>query len=287
VAARALHVVAELGVADALDGDARTAGELAAEVGATPDALDRVLRLLESHGVFSRVGDSGWRHSDSSRLLRSDHPRSLRAFVRMAGTPVSWEPVAALEQAVRAGEPSIHTLDPQGPWAYLDANPAEREVFQQAMTAKARADIAAVLDAYDFSRHRRIADVGGGRGHLIQAVLEAYPVVAGVLFDLPHVIADAAPRSRLQVVAGDLFSNPLPSCDAYVLMNVIHDYDDEQASRILAAIADAGREQNATVLVLEPILPTVRSPTGARRWTSSCSPSPAGASGRWISTRRS
>lgn len=254
VAARALHVVAELGVADALDGEARPADDLATEAGVDPRALARVLRLLEGHGVFASDAAGRWRHSEASRWLRSDHPTSLRAFARMSGTPFGWAPFTALEHAVRTGEPSIRTIAPEGPWAYLEAHPEEQAIFQEAMTAKAHGDVAAVLAAHDFSSYSRITDVAGGRGHLIRALLDAYPDCSGVLFDLPDIAAQATPAPRLEIVAGDFFSDRLPACDAYILMNVVHDWDDERAAAILAAVADAGRS-SAAVLLLETILP--------------------------------
>ncbi len=84
---RSLHVVADLGIADALDEQPRTDAELAAAVGAHPEALRRVLRLLAGHGVFEVQGATV-RHSPASRLLRTDHPQSMRAFARMFGLPV-------------------------------------------------------------------------------------------------------------------------------------------------------------------------------------------------------
>jgi hypothetical protein len=81
--ARCLHVVAYLGVADALDEETpRTASDLAAAVGARPDALGRVLRLLAAQGIFEMQGSDTFRHSPASRLLRTDHPQSMRAYVQ-------------------------------------------------------------------------------------------------------------------------------------------------------------------------------------------------------------
>ncbi len=255
VSARSLQVIAELGIADLLDNEFRTADELAAGAQVAPDALDRLLRLLETHGVFSCDHAGRWQHTEASRWLRSDHPMSMRAFARMMGTPFGWESFTALEHAARTGTPSIRTLHPDGAWAYLQAHPAQQSIFQQAMTAKAQDDIPAVLAAYDFSRFRSIVDVAGGRGHLIRAVLDCYPDIAGVLFDLPQVAAEVRPGARLDVVAGDFFTDPLPASEAYILMNVLHDWDDGEATSILAAVAEAGRPCRATVLLLEVVLP--------------------------------
>lgn len=180
---------------------------------------------------------------------------SLRAFARMIGLPGIWGSVTELEHAARTGEPGICQLDPDGPWAYLERHPDQGAIFNQAMTAKAHGDVAAVLATHDFSRYRRIADVAGGRGHLISAVLEAHEKVSGVLFELPHVAAHVTAAPRLEVVAGDFFSDRLPACDAYLLMNVLHDWDDKPATAILQAVAAAGRSSGATVLIVETLLP--------------------------------
>lgn len=115
---RCLHVVADLGVADALDKAPRTAAELAASVGADPSALGRVLRLLSAHGVFESHGDR-FVHTPASQLLRTDHPRSLRAFARMFGLPASWAIYGALEHSVRTGRPAADEVLPGGFWTYF------------------------------------------------------------------------------------------------------------------------------------------------------------------------
>lgn len=257
--ARALHVVAELGVADHLDDHPRETAALAADVGAEPDPLHRLLRLLESEGLFVRNAAGAWSHTPSSRFLRSDHPASARAFARMAGSAFGWDSFTGLGQSARTGQPGITLLDPAGWTSYLKGHPDEAAVFQDAMTAKAHADVAAV-QAYDFSRRCRVVDVGGGHGHLVRGILGAHPGVEGVLFDLPEVAVQVAPQPRLEVVPGDFFSDPLPAGDAYVLMNVIHDWDDPAAVRILEAVATAGRPAAATVLLLEVLLPDGAAP---------------------------
>ena len=264
VPARALQIVAELGIADQLGDEPRSAEELAGSVDADPDAVGRLLRLLASRGIFSRDAADRWGHTDISRWLRSDHPMSVRAFARMSYSPFSWGSVTNLDHAVRTGEAGIRRLDPKGWSSYLEAHPRDREIFQQAMTAKAHDDIAGILDAYDFSLHRRIVDVGGGRGHLISAILAAHPSVTGLLFDLPAVTFDVAPRERLGVIAGDFFEDELPQADAYVLMNIIHDWDDDNATAILHAVADAGRTNQASVLLLEVVMPDTSEPHWAK-----------------------
>lgn len=117
VASRSLHVAAELGVADHIADEIVSVKELASACAADPDGLDRVLRLLVAHGIFERHAD-GYGHTEASRLLRSDHPMSMRAFSRMMGLPVVRATFDQLEHSVRTGSPTIELVDPNGFWPY-------------------------------------------------------------------------------------------------------------------------------------------------------------------------
>jgi hypothetical protein len=254
IASRCLHIVAELGVADAVGDTSVTAAALASTCGVNADALHRVLCLLADYGVFQRDGD-GFSHTPASQLLRTEHPMSMRAFPRMMGQPVFSDTFGQLGYSVRTGSPAIKTIEPTGLWGYYQSRPEEAKVFGQAMTAKAAADIASILGAFDFNRFGVIADIGGGRGHLLQAVLDATPNAKGVLFDLPEVIdqLDIA-HERIATQAGDFFTDPLPAANAYLLMEVLHDWPDAQVVEILQAIRQAA-SRGQTVLVIENVLP--------------------------------
>jgi hypothetical protein len=246
-------VVAELGVADQLGDEPLTAATLAARCKVDPGALERVLQLLAAAGVFQRDGDR-FGHTPASRLLRSDEPMSMRAFPRMMGLSILFQTLGNLEHSVRTGAPAVETVEPAGIWAYFQDRPDQAQVFGDAMTAKAGADIASVLTSYDFSPFSTVADIGGGRGHLLAAVLDAAPNAQGVLFDLPEVINSLAIKHhRLTPMAGDFFIDPLPAADVYLLMEVLHDWTDEKARTILGAIRRAAAS-GAKVLVIENIL---------------------------------
>jgi hypothetical protein len=261
---RCLHSVAALGVADALDESPRTAAELAASVGAHPNALGRVLRLLAAHGVFECQGDR-FRHSPASRLLRTDHPQSLRSVTQMFGLPLNWAIHGEFEYAVRTGRPAADRVFPGGFWAYFAEHPEESSIFNAAMVAKAQGQIAGVVAAYEFFGFGLIGDIGGGRGHLLSAVLDAAPMARGVLFDLPHVVTEAVglASGRMTVQAGDFFEDPLPSCDGYLIMEVIHDWGDEEAIAILKAIRRAA-PSHAKLLLIEQIVPNDPGPHWAK-----------------------
>ena len=254
---RSLHVIADLGVADALDEIPRTATDLAASVGADPGALRRVLRLLAAHGVFEmRDWDDSFCHSPALRLLRTDHPYSMRAFAQMFGLPINWAIFQELAYSVRTGRPATEQVLPDGLWTYYPQHPEAGRIFNAAMEAKAHAQVAGIIAAYDFSGFAQVGDIGGGRGHLIRAVLDSVPTAKGVLFDLPHVIAEVGDMAadRLTLQPGDFFHDALPACDAYLLMEIIHDWGDEEATAILRAVRRAA-PVHAKLLLIETIIP--------------------------------
>jgi hypothetical protein len=240
---RSLHVLAELNVADALGETPQSAAELAKAVGANSHALFRVLRLASAHGVFEQQGEV-FRHSAASRMLRSDHPQSMRAFVRMFGLAINWDAYRELEFSVRTGRRAMEKTLPEGVWAYLAQKPEANSIFN------------AIVSSGNFSRFNIIGDIAGGRGHLLAAILEATPQAKGILFDLPHVVkeASAMASSRLTLQGGDFFKDPLPRCDAYILMEIIHDWPDQEAVAILQAVRQAALP-GAALFLIETIMP--------------------------------
>jgi len=183
----------------------------------------------------------------------------------MLGFDINWRSFEHFEDCVRTGLPSSSKVVPSGFWQYFAEHPEEGRIFDAAMTAKASGQIAAIVQAYDFTRFNLIADIGGGRGHLLRAVLEQAPNARGVLFDLPHVIEAAAGFAfdRLRLQAGDFFRDALPRADAYLLMEVIHDWDDEHSIAILSAIRRAAHK-HAEVLLIETLVPDNSGPDWAK-----------------------
>jgi hypothetical protein len=255
VLARCLHVVAQLGVADALGDVPQTTQALSSVVGVHPDALARTLRLLAANGIFEER-DGLIRHTPESSLLRTDHPRSMRPLVRWLGSGVHWQAFKSLQDSLRNGLPVDASSAGSGFWSNLARDPEASVLFNEAMTAKSHAQIANVLGGYDFSRFKSIADVGGGRGHLLRAILEATPASTGVLFDLPQVIEHVSSDSseRLSLQAGDFFTDDLPTCDCYMIMDVLQDWSDTQALQILEAVRRV-TPPTGKLLVIATMLP--------------------------------
>src|SRR5262249_2262043 len=146
---------------------------------------------------------------------------------------------------------------------YLTAHPAAMEDFGEAMKANSFNLTRALLAHYDFSGIRKIVDVGGGFGHLVVSLLERYPDVRGVLFELPEVIAaarvqlpvaDASIAARLEYVEGDMFSDDLPPADAFVLKMIIHDWDDARCASVLKNCCKQ-IDGNGRVICIDAVLP--------------------------------
>jgi hypothetical protein len=252
---RCLQVVADLGIADLISDVPISASELARSTGSHPDALGRVLSLLCAHGVFSRV-NGRFCHTEPSRVLRTDHPMSMRPFARMFGIPVLWQSVMRMDESIATGRPMAEEVIEGGLWHYFELHPDANEKFNHTMAAKAQAVIPLVVAAYDFTRFPRIADVGGGRGHLLSAILQSSSLSRGILFDQPHVVEQATgiTSQRLELCGGNFFEDELPEAEAYVLMEVIHDWDDQHAEKILHAVHRAA-PVGAKLLLVEAMMP--------------------------------
>jgi hypothetical protein len=261
---RCLHCIAEFGVADALGDEPQTAAALAASVGAHPDILERVLRFLAAGGIFTDLGDR-FGHSAQSRLLRADHPQSQLAFIRLLGGKLSWEAFGVLDYAMRTGKPALEAVVSEGLFAYMATHPEGARIFDEGMTSKTLADVAGVVRAWPFANYSSVADIGGGRGHLLRAVLQAAPRATGVLFDLPQVLDRAvAGHERLRLQAGDFFRDTVPVAALYLLMNVIHDWADAEAIAILSGIRRSV-PADGRLLVIETVLGDSGAPPSQRR----------------------
>lgn len=250
---RCLHVAVNLAVADVVGHEPRDLADVAGEVGADPEGMSRVLRHLSALGVFECRRDQIW-HNDASRMLRRDDPSGLAPLIRMLALPVIWNSVGRLEDAARTGRPGTTFVDPEGFFSYLDRHPEESEVYDQGMTAMTVRRIARIVPHYDFSSFEVIADIGGGRGHLLRAVLEAAPHATGVLFDRAQVVGELHADPRISLRPGSFFTDPLPEADCYLLSNVIHDWSDEDATAILTAVRRAAHS-SSTLLLFEFVVP--------------------------------
>lgn len=238
-ASQAISAAAELGLADAIGDGTRDVASLADELEVDAGALLRLLRALSGLNLV-REDTRGFRLTAQGQLLRSGRKDSLRAIAISAGGPW-YRSFGELANSVRAGEPSFEGIYGEPFFSYTRSNPEFGELFDAAMRGVSATADPVIAVAYDFSRHERVVDVGGGVGGQLCAILGQHHGVKGTLFELPETIERArnhidpkfAPRIGLH--AGNFFEAVVPGGDAYLLKTVLHDWDDASARRILEA----------------------------------------------------
>ena len=263
---RAIYVAAKLGLADLVKDSPKTADELARLTGTHSPSLYRALRALASVGVFTDDGRGRFAQTPLSETLRSDTPGSLRALAIVELGQEHYPAWGNLMHSVKTGEIAFDNLFKQNAWEYYAQNPEDASNFNESMRGLTEMVNVAVLEAYDFSGADKLVDVAGGTGRLISSILSACPRMRGVLFDLPHVIAEAGPlldaagvRDRCETSTGDFFRSVPEGGDAYVMKWIIHDWDDEKSTAILKNIRRA-MDEKGKLLLIEMVVPEGNQP---------------------------
>jgi SAM-dependent methyltransferase len=262
---QALFVAAQLGIADQLAHGPMPIAALARATDTNAPALHRLLRVLASRGVLTEVGDKTFALTSFGTLLRRDIPGSARAQVLLWGHPMQWDSWSALLHSVRTGETAFEKRFGVDHWEYLERNPDAGAMFKAAMAAHpCHAEVPLI---YDFSQLRTVVDVGGGKGQLLIEILQACPGTRGILLDRPEGIPDATQAlaaagvgARCEVLGGDFFNDLPTGAAAYILSNVLMDWGDAAAVRLLRQCRSAmGRE--GILLVVERIIESDNRPS--------------------------
>jgi hypothetical protein len=260
---QAIHVVAELGIADMLKDGPRSVSELAEAAGANPRNLYRVLRALASIGVFAETEDKHFELTPLAEYLKSDAPESQRGAAMMFGGDWYWKSVGQLLHTVKTGETSLDSVYNMTAYEFFDQDEEAGRLFHQVHNAgMTEAGIEAVLDAYDFTGINTLIDVGGSYGSALASVLKRYENMNGIVFDLPYLMDDAKAYlteqgiiDRCQVVGGDFFEAVPSGGDAYMLLFVVTDWEDDKAVEILKNCRKAMTKDGKVLIVAGIIKP--------------------------------
>ena len=268
--AQAVYVAAKLGVADALAAGSKSIDQLAKQVGANESALYRVLRALASIGVFAEEPPRTFRLTPTAELLRSDVEGSLRDVAIFMGEDWHWSVWGQTLYSVRTGEAAWSRVHGKKVFPYFETNPQAAEIFDRAMSSFSTLARNAVVNGYDFSSLHTLVDIAGGHGKLLTGILEATPELRGVLFDVPHVITRAKESeeikkvgSRLDLKSGNFFESIPAGADGYILKHIIHDWNDEDAIKILTNIRKA-MGTYGRVLLIEAVVGDMNQPDFAK-----------------------
>jgi len=258
---QAIYAAAALGIADVLADGPRRSDDVAQAVGAHRGALHRLLRALVVLGLCTATDDGAFALTPLGACLRAGTRDSVRSWALLMGGAMVWGSWGHLVECVRTGEAVPKLLAGTGTFEQMAADPDASLVFDHAMVELTRQLAGAVAMAYDFSGIRTIVDVGGGYGALLPPILAAYPEMKGVVVDLARC-RDGATRlfektgfaARCEFVACDIFESVPARGDAYIVKNVIHDWDDERSLAILRNCR-AAMGEGSRLLVVEVIAP--------------------------------
>jgi len=261
MASAALQTVLKLGIADHMSAGPTSVADLARKTSVNEDALYRVMRTLASLGIFDEVSPHTFALTLAGRMLQ----KKDSSFYNMGlwiTSPFHFRVYANMLHSVTTGKPGADKVTGMPLFEYF-AQPENRElseIFNNAMTGFSAQVGPAAVEAYDFSGIGTLVDVAGGHGMLLTSILQKYPGMRGILFDLPHVIEGARPvieaagvKDRCTTQSGDFFKE-VPDGDAYIMKHIIHDWDDESATRILQ-VCHRALGTRGKVLIVDPVVP--------------------------------
>jgi hypothetical protein len=264
VVSRAIHAVAELGVADLIDDAPASVPDVARAAGVSSDYLSRCLRFLAAYGVFEETSPDRFCATALSKVIRSDHPKSMRPVLRMVSSDW-WDAAGRLPEVVRSGRSGIALAHDRTFFELLKDRPDLQRRFDDGMSSISRLDDETLVAAYDFSGEVVVADLGGGEGSFLKEVLRTAPRRSGVLFDQPQVLAestlldDDVRTGRVRLVPGNLFEVLPAPADIYVTKGNLQIFADREALAILRNCAGVMRPTDK-LLIIEPIIPAGNAP---------------------------
>ena len=268
--AQATYVAAYLRIPDLVAAGPKSTEELARAVGAHAPSLRRLLRALVTIDILREHDDGAYALTPMGSWLRADVDHSLHSWTLYWGGP-QWPIWGNLLHSVMTGESARKLASGGGEFDRLETDAEAAALFNRAMVELTRLESRNIARAVDFAGGQRIVDVGGGYGALLAEILRAHPDARGVLYDRPHAIESArrlmeaaAVAARCEFVAGDFFASIPAGADVYLLKSVIHDWNDERSSRILANCASAMHAQ-ARLLLVERIVPPRLDASAAHR----------------------
>jgi hypothetical protein len=268
VTVQALHAVAVLRIPDLLAAGPATVDALAAAASADAPSLHRVLRMLSGVGVVVEGADGRFSSTALGDILRSDNPVGAHDWAIYVGSPAPWAAWGRLTDSIATGEPGFVLAHGLSTYDYLETYPELASVFNRWMTQQSRQHNAVVVEAFDFSPYRTVADIGGGHGATMAAILEKYRGLRGILFDLPEVVAQpglatADCGDRCDVVGGDMLDAVPQGADVYLMKRVLMTLGDDAAVRVLQLCAES-IPRNGRVLAVEMIIPPGNAPSPAK-----------------------
>lgn len=234
-----------------------TAEQACGELGMAARPADVLLTYCAALGLIGRDLDRDDEVTVTALArahLVEGSPFDLRAyFVSLAERPTCRELVTVLRTGVPAAWASADA--PTGVGQAAEAVPGPRDWSAQLNQVDFARRITAAMDArgaflgpalaaaLDDLPAQRVLDVGGSSGIYACAVLDRRPGALATVFERAPVdaaartvLADRGYHERIDVITGDMFTDPLPTgYDLHLYSHVLHDWDAEHVAGLLAA----------------------------------------------------
>lgn len=262
-----LYTAVKLNIPDLLIDGPKTAAELAEITHSHERALYRVLRLLAGHGVFHEDEVGRFSLTRYSETLRSDALHSPREWILFNTELWRWTILNALPEVVSDGRSAYEHIYGKNIYSVFTERQDYSIGFNKGMQAWSATVHATVPKAYDFSQVKKVVDIGGGTGNLVASILNAYPHLQGILFDMPHVaeqakshLAASGVADRCEAVGGDFLSSVPADADVYVISSVLMDWSDEHVVTILNNCYKA-MQPGGRILIVEPLVGEANQPS--------------------------
>lgn len=243
VVSRAIHAVAQLGIADHMSDQAISVNELAKLTSTVPELLDRVLCFLSDYGLFTK-NESGYALTPLSSPLRRDHPSSMKEVLGMVDESW-WQAFSHLATELQTGKPAFKHQHGIDYFSFLKQNPDKKNRFEQGMAKLSSFDDQAIAQGFNFGQFNTLTDVGYGRDGLSKAISNQYPDVGIIPFKFnPELIEKP----------NDTSFASLPSVDAYLFKGILHDFNDELIKKILINCRNK-MNQTSSIIIAEQVIP--------------------------------
>jgi SAM-dependent methyltransferase len=254
------YAAAKLGLPDRMSARPWTAQALAAELGLSAPHLLRFLRGLVAIGICEERSDGSFTLARLGEAFKSGSPSRLAEKVLIV-VEQYWQPWANLLHTLQNGEPAFEHVFGIDVWAWRNENFRGGDIFAAYLAGETFAGAGPIVEALDLAGVGRVADIGGGHGGLLAAILQAHPDMRGILFDLPETIIGAKKflklhgvDKRVTTVVGDFLAEIPLEADVYLLKSVLQHWDDVAARAILESCRDA-MPARARLAIIERLLP--------------------------------
>jgi DNA-binding HxlR family transcriptional regulator len=255
----AISTVINLKIPDCLKDGPKTVEQLAKKTNTHPNSLSRLLRMLSSIGIFTKVKETQEEDgherikfglTPTASLLQSNENNMLKNFSLLLGRQSFKRSIDDLQYVIQTGENSFKHVNNLNIFEYLQQNAVDAKIFNEAMTAMTSSQISSISSLYDFSQFNTVVDIGGGQGLFLSSILKDNSNLTGIVFDLPYAIESVRKQqiqhmdsssnvdnngilSRCKFISGDFFKSIPSGADGYIIKNVLLNWDDESASTIL------------------------------------------------------